>query len=136
MVPKRKRLDDQIQETREALASAFPLTFARKGEKKRPLKVGIFHEVAIRLPELPRNRLRAALRDYTGGPLYLKAITVGAARLDLDGKPSGSVSESEAAHAAARLNRINTAKARRVRAAGRAAKVRRDSERVLLGAQA
>lgn len=131
MNEKVKRLRQQNEETRAILAAAFPLTFKGKGEPKLPLKIGIAKDIKALGSDISGVRLSRALHDYTSGPLYLKAMIAGAPRFDLDGYTAGFVTEEEAAHAAKRLHMINVAKARRIRAAGKAAKVRRESERAL-----
>lgn len=131
MTPNQKMMRDETLATRALLAATFPKAFAGKGEKKIPLKIGIFHDIKQAHPEFRSAALHRALNDYTGGPLYLKAMVAGAARINLEGDAVGFVTEEQAAHAAARLRQINAAKARRVRAAGDATKVRRESERAM-----
>lgn len=85
---------------RELLAERFPLCFAPKEvAEKRPLKIGIYHDIRARLPELSGRRVTAALHDYTTGPKYWTALVAGAVRIDLDGNPAGVVSADEADHA-------------------------------------
>lgn len=131
MDEKFKRIRQQIEETRAVLAAAFPHAFAGKGKPKRPLKIGIFEDIRALGSDISGVRLRRALRNYTSGPLYLKAMIAGAARVDLNGDQVGYVTEEQAEHAAKRLHRINAAQARRKRAMGAAAKIRRQSERTL-----
>ena len=82
-----------------------------------PLEIGIGDKLA---PELypsewnlayfsfwqtkPGVTLRDTLHQWTHTPQYLSACTLGAARVDLDGAPVGTVSETEAAWSASSFN--------------------------------
>ena len=57
----------------------------------RPLKVGIFSEIATRCPDLARSDLVTVLNIYTRRMTYLQSLVAGAARVDLDGIPCGEV---------------------------------------------
>jgi ProP effector len=91
---------------RRQLVAAFPLAFMAKGAVKRPLKIGIHEDILRLLPEMEPAHLAAALGDYTGGPTYHRSMIPGAARVDLAGKPAGSVTPEAAAHAVRRLASI------------------------------
>lgn len=91
---------------RALLVEKFPNCFAPKGAPKKPLKVGIYHDIRKALG-LPAKWLGLALRDYTGGPLYLKAMTEHATRFDLDGNDAGWVTAQDAVNAEQRLEKIN-----------------------------
>jgi ProP effector len=91
------------------LAQMFPRTFFVVGAARRPLKVGISRDLMAAGTGLSRARVRHALHHYTRSIGYLTAMTVGAARVDLNGEPAGSVTADEAAHAAERLARIRAA---------------------------
>ena len=72
------------------LCDRFPQTFDRNGP--RPLKVGVYGDVLAALGEAVRPRdLQSALRFYTSNRGYLRALLAGACRIDLDGKPAGTV---------------------------------------------
>lgn len=99
------------QETTEKLASSkaviaylaeqFPQCFSASGEAK-PLKIGIFEDLAKRMeddPKVSKTRLRSALRQYTNSWRYLRAVTTGSQRVDLDGAEAGTVEEEHAQHA-------------------------------------
>lgn len=88
---------------REILCAAFPQCFCAKGEIKKPLKLGIFHDVLVHMPEIGMRRLEVALVDYTGGKKYLTQIVEGSPRFDLQGNPAGMVTADEAANALLRL---------------------------------
>jgi ProP effector len=103
--PRMKPLDlDAIakaNQTIDVLCARFPRAFFRDGAKRRPLKIEIHFDLAKALDgAIPSLDLRAALKLYTASPRYRHALTVGAARIDLDGDPVGEVSAVHAAHAA------------------------------------
>lgn len=101
----------------------YPRTFF-KGHT-RPLKVGIHHDLAAREP-WPEKLVRRALAGYVNLPRYLKAVREGAERLDLDGEPAGSVDAQAAEHAKRKLERLQSERRERDRAAG--ATPRRDGK--------
>jgi ProP effector len=74
----------------------YPKAFF-KGHTK-PLKVGIHQDLAER-EEWPNKLIRRALANYVNLPRYIKAVRVGAERVDLDGQPAGKVDKEAAQHA-------------------------------------
>lgn len=106
------RDDMRKMRVREILCERFPHCFAPKGGHKRPLKIGIANDILMALPDLSPADITAGLADYTWGPTYCRQCVVGAARIDLDGKPCGQVTEKEAAHMAARLQMFDRQKRR------------------------
>ena len=87
------------------LAEKFPECFSVKGPVK-PLKVGIFQDLAERLNDdetVSKTRLRQALRHYTSSWRYLKAIKIGAFRVDIDGKDAAEIDEEQANYASKTL---------------------------------
>ena len=87
------------------LTEKFPECFSVKGPVK-PLKVGIFQDLAERLSDdetVSKTRLRQALRHYTSSWRYLKAIKVGAFRVDIDGKNAAEIDEDQANYASKTL---------------------------------
>jgi ProP effector len=110
-----KRLREENLATRQILCTAFPHAFFPKGSAKKPLKIGIFKDIRSLGHSVTYRRLKAALHDYTSGPLYLKAMKEGEPRLDLDGYTAGFVTEEHAAHAAKQLAEINARKARKAK---------------------
>ena len=83
------------------LSSKFPLCFSVEGQAK-PLKVGIFQEIAEQLTEednVSKTRLRQVLRHYTSSWRYLKSIKVGASRIDLNGESVAEIDQEQADHA-------------------------------------
>lgn len=75
----------------------YPKAFF-KGHTK-PLKVGIHQDLAER-EEWPNKLIRRALANYVNLPRYIKAVRIGAERVDLDGNPAGKVDKEAATHAA------------------------------------
>jgi ProP effector len=84
------------------LAARFPAAF-EIGKKRRPLRVGIHHEVIAAAPDLGVKQIKLALRWYVCGTSYLRACTEGAVRVGLDGSPYGAVTAEQAASAEMRL---------------------------------
>ncbi|MCG7496310.1 RNA chaperone ProQ [Vibrio sp. Of7-15] len=83
------------------IAERFPKCFTLEGEAK-PLKIGIFQELAERLnedPKVSKTQLRAALRQYTSSWRYLHGVKAGASRVDLDGNPCGELEQEHVDHA-------------------------------------
>jgi ProP effector len=87
------------------LAETFPQCFSLQGDAK-PLKIGIFQDLAGRLEEetrVSKTLLRSSLRHYTNSWRYLYSIKEGAARVDLDGNESAIIEKEHADHAAQQL---------------------------------
>lgn len=87
------------------LTEKFPECFSVKGPVK-PLKIGIFQDLAEKLNDdetVSKTRLRQALRHYTSSWRYLKAIKVGAFRVDIDGKDVAEIDEEQANYASKTL---------------------------------
>jgi len=87
------------------LTEKFPECFSVKGQVK-PLKVGIFQDLSEKLTDdetVSKTRLRQALRHYTSSWRYLKAIKVGAYRVDIDGKDVSKIDEEQANYASKTL---------------------------------
>ena len=86
----------------ELLCDRFPQTFSRRGPK--PLKVGVYDDALAMLGDAVQPRgLQSALRAYTSNAGYLRALSAGACRVDLDGNPAGTVTAEDEAVAKARL---------------------------------
>ena len=83
------------------LAERFPQCFIATGEAK-PLKIGIFQDLAGRLgedPKVSKTLLRTALRQYTSSWRYLHGLKAGQSRVDLDGEPCGELTQEHVDHA-------------------------------------
>lgn len=87
------------------LTDTFPACFSIEGDAK-PLKIGIFQDLATALEEEPRvskTLLRSSLRHYTNSWRYLYAIKEGADRVGLDGSPDAKVEKDHEEHAQLQL---------------------------------
>ncbi len=60
----------------------------------RPLAIGIHKAVSERIPGINPQQLRLAMRMHTASARYLKALTNGETRFDLDGNAAGAVTLS------------------------------------------
>ncbi|WP_428031530.1 ProQ/FINO family protein [Ancylobacter sp.] len=103
-----KRRREAAKTGRALLVERFPRCFCAKGEPKRPLKLGIHKDLRIAAPDIPRRMIVFALADYTSGLSYLRAIQIGASRVDLEGWPAGEVSIPQAKAAREQLERIES----------------------------
>lgn len=87
------------------LTEKFPACFSIDGQAK-PLKIGIFQELAEKLEgdeTVSKTRLRQALRHYTSSWRYLKAIKLGAFRVDTNGENAAEIDQEQADYAAKTL---------------------------------
>lgn len=87
------------------LAETFPACFTLEGDAK-PLKIGIFKELAERLSEeerVSKTLLRSSLRHYTNSWRYLHSVVEGAHRVDLDGNEDAAIEKEHADHAKEQL---------------------------------
>ncbi|XQW86657.1 RNA chaperone ProQ [Thalassotalea piscium] len=87
------------------LVEKFPACFSLEGPVK-PLKVGIFQELAEQLKDdetVSKTRLRQALRHYTSSWRYLKAIKLGAFRVDITGAEVAEIDQAQAEYASKTL---------------------------------
>lgn len=82
----------------ESLCTRFEVF--RKGV---PLSIGIHSVIRERLPEITRGHLVAALKRHTNSTRYLKALSQGGERFDLDGNPAGAVTPEQRDQATATL---------------------------------
>lgn len=100
---KKRATPAEVAQVRQALHITYPKCFSAKGQQKRPLKIGIHKDLLAdgrdKMPGLSARLIRAGLRDYVSGPLYLRNMLSGAVRIDLDGNPSGIVEEAHEAQA-------------------------------------
>ena len=86
----------------ELLCERFPQTFNRGGPQ--PLKVGVYADALAALGDTVQLRdLKSALGAYTSNARYLRALSAGACRVGLDGKPAGTVTPEDEAVARRRL---------------------------------
>ena len=89
----------------ELLAERWPHAFSVYQLRRKPLKIGIHHEIVAAL-DVTSEQLGLALRVYVSNTGYLKSFTrPGAMRVGLDGVAVTAGTAEEAAHAAARLSK-------------------------------
>jgi len=113
----RQRWHQAAAATIALLAETFPKCFSIYEGRRRPLKIGIRLDIQAALDgTITPTELHRALGVYCSNPAYLGALRKGAWRLDLDGKPVGTVTLDEEAHAKATLARIKAKKVARAAA--------------------
>src|SRR5262245_11281494 len=100
----------------------WPKCFSVWQGRRRPLKLGIHLEVQAALDgAITPAELGKALGIYCANQVYLGHTRKGAWRLDIDGKPAGTVTADEEAHAKATLAGIRAKKEARTATAKAAA---------------
>src|SRR5215472_7546980 len=77
-------------------AELYPSCFR---QPRQPLKIGIHNDIVARHPELRPSLIARALKTYTRSLGYLETLTAGAARIDLEGNPVGTVTAADEADA-------------------------------------
>lgn len=91
----------------ELLAERFPKTFWMLEARRRPLKIGVHHDILAALNgAIEPVELSIALRWYCGSKGYLANVLTGAWRLDLDGMPAGTITREEERYAKRSLTGI------------------------------
>ncbi|MBG0808148.1 hypothetical protein IY145_01800 [Methylosinus sp. H3A] len=87
-----------------ALVVSFPACFKPRDARGRPaVAIGIHAEILERRPDLDLARVRKALWLYVTSLDYLRGMTAGAPRVNLEGMVTQTVTESEATNAKHRL---------------------------------
>src|SRR5262245_58633476 len=93
------------------LAELYPKCFSVYEGRRRPLKIGIHNDILAAVDgAITPLELGKALGIYCSNRAYLGHTRKGAWRLDLDGKPAGTVTADEEAHAKATLAGIKAKK--------------------------
>jgi ProP effector len=88
----------------ELLAERFPKCFVVYERRRKPLKIGIHHDIMAALDgAITPVELGIALRFYVGNSAYLRGLLKGAWRVDLDGEPVGSITAEQEARAKATI---------------------------------
>ncbi|MDD2894205.1 MAG: ProQ/FINO family protein [Halothiobacillaceae bacterium] len=123
------------------LADRFPAAFHADGRLVRPLAVGVLNDLrAAREGENPlpvtTQDLRRALRYYTQGAAYHRAVARGDARINLLGEAVAEVTEDQKAHSAAKLLELEPKLPKRPERAPRPARVGDSAPEVAAGAEA
>jgi len=81
------------------LAEKWPCCFIIPESQRRPLKLGIREDVLAAIDgAIPAGKVSAALRWYVSSPEYQRRLVHGAWRVDLNGRPAGTVSQEDEAH--------------------------------------
>jgi ProP effector len=74
------------------LAELYPSCFR---QPRQPLKVGIHNDIIALHPELRPSLIASALKTYTRSLGYLETLKAGSARIDLEGNPVGTVTDTD-----------------------------------------
>jgi sRNA-binding protein len=83
--------------TLQIIMARFPHAFAKADA---PLRIGIHRDVCAAMPELSEKDVGRAFKFHTSKTRYLRCCTEGSRRIGLNAEPAGTVSATEAAHAA------------------------------------
>ena len=90
--PTKRRHNTGVQAAVDLLCNLYPKTFAMHEAKRRPLKIGIHHDLLAALDgAVTEAELGQALRCYTVNKVYRSRLKAGAVRYDLTGAPAGAV---------------------------------------------
>jgi ProP effector len=86
------------------LIEHFPHAFFKKGNRVRPLQIGIFDDIIdfykrLDTPPFSKKALREALGYYSSSPAYLNCQKASTARIDLFGNEVDVVTEEQAKYA-------------------------------------
>ena len=85
------------------LCEKFPACFVMYEQRRRPVVRGIHKEVALAMPTLTAEQIKAAMRCYVSAEGYCRACRDGAPRFNLLGHEVGVVTAAEADNAVARI---------------------------------
>lgn len=102
----RQQFRHNVGVMRAKLSQSFPKAFLPKGSVKLPLAIGIDKAIIEAWPDVDRELLTAALRDYTRGMKYLVSCIEGAERIGLDGSPAGLINANQAGFAKGLLKKL------------------------------
>lgn len=85
---------------RSLLSVRFPAAFVPDGQSRKPLKLGIHHDLAAALNgSLSQREVRSFLAAWCRRRRYREAIMAGGLRIGLDGLPVGEVMPQHVSHA-------------------------------------
>ena len=87
------------------LAEFYPNCFRQPCQ---PLKIGIHNDIIARHLELQPGLIASTLRTYTRSVGYLETLKAGAARIDLEGNPVGTVTAADEADAERKIAKAAT----------------------------
>jgi sRNA-binding protein len=103
------------------LCEKFPAAFFMFEQRRKPLALGIHKEVALAMPALTAEQIKAAMRFYVSNEFYCRACREGAPRINLLGHEAGVVTAAEADNAVARIAGIKEWRKKKKAAAKEAA---------------
>ena len=104
---KKREAQQRYVATIVMLAEKFPSTFMVLEQRRRPLKIGIHHDIAAAVgADISAQALSEALRYYTRSIWYQRACIEGAERVDLDGRCAGRITAADAAAAQANADKL------------------------------
>ena len=87
---------NRINATLQMLCEKFPAAFFVYEQRRKPLKIGIHHDIAARLgDEVDPKQLRLMMRQYFVNRFYQAAVKEGAVRIDLVGQPASVITAEE-----------------------------------------
>jgi ProP effector len=92
--PAQKSVPKQAPARRNATLDKLAETYAVFRDCK-PLALGIHKVLLERQPELGKDAIRKALHSHTASTRYLKSLATADQRFDLDGQPTGEVTEEQ-----------------------------------------
>ena len=69
----------------------------------QPLAIGIHKAIVERLPDTDKAQLKTVMKAHTASTRYLKALSQGTARFDLDGTAAGEITAEQREQATAAL---------------------------------
>ncbi len=96
--PHKPRRDDTVVAVLALLAENWPKCFSVYEKRRRPLKIGIHHEILAAIGGVVTSaELSRGLRAYVGNKVYRSRLVAGAVRVGLDGEPAGEVTAGQAA---------------------------------------
>src|SRR5262249_44109759 len=119
------------------LAEKWPCCFSIIESGRRPLKLGIRDDLLAAVDgAISAGKVSAALRWYVSSPEYQHRLLHGAWRVDLNGRPAGTVSQEDEAHARAQLAAIEAKQAEGASASSNSAPAPNLAERMKQTSQA
>lgn len=93
----KRRHDPTVTAVLDLLVEMYPKAFSKYEGRRRPLKVGVHHDLLAALGgAVTADELHKALGCYTSNKVYRGRLREGAARYDLDGAPCGVVTADQA----------------------------------------
>jgi ProP effector len=101
-IPTKSRAQHRQPRHVALFAERFPATFSTNLELIKPIAIGVRQAIQLQCPDNAPKALRLAIGVYCSHLSYQRALIAGAARIDIDGNPSGIVSQG----AEARLTRF------------------------------